>query len=179
LPYTSISKRHAGIVEEMVLCFCLHPQEGGAIMSITSDVSFAERLRRLREAAGLTQEELAERAGLTPDAIGVLERGARRHPYPNTVRALADALGLSSDERAAFIASIPKRGAPAPLPAPSAALPRQILPSFPLPPTPLVGREQELGEIGRLLPSGEARLLTLTGPGGAFKGRSGTEELWE
>lgn len=62
-------------------------------------VSFAERLRHLRERAGLSQEELAERAGLTPNAISALERGARRHPYPNTVRALADVLGLLDEER--------------------------------------------------------------------------------
>ncbi len=49
-------------------------------------VSFGERLRRLREAAGLTQKELAERAGVTPDAVGVFERGARASPTP-TARA--------------------------------------------------------------------------------------------
>jgi transcriptional regulator with XRE-family HTH domain len=54
---------------------------------------FAERLRRLRERAALTQEELAARAGLTAKAISARERGERRRPYPHTVRALADALG--------------------------------------------------------------------------------------
>ena len=60
--------------------------EGGA---------FGERLRRLREAAGLTQEELASRAGLTAKAISALERGERKRPYPHTVRSLADALSAS------------------------------------------------------------------------------------
>ena len=50
------------------------------------DESFGERLRRYREAATLTQEELAERAGLTAMAVSALERGERRRPYPNTVR---------------------------------------------------------------------------------------------
>ena len=50
------------------------------------------RLRRLREAAGLTQEELALRAGLTPNAVSDLERGKTRRPHPHTVRSLADAL---------------------------------------------------------------------------------------
>jgi transcriptional regulator with XRE-family HTH domain len=56
------------------------------------EAAFAERLRRLREAAGLTQEELALRAGLSPSAVGVLERGVRKRPYPHTVRALSEAL---------------------------------------------------------------------------------------
>ena len=56
------------------------------------EASFGEKLRRLRGAAGLTQEELADRAGLSPVAVGKLERGQRRRPYPHTVRALAAAL---------------------------------------------------------------------------------------
>ena len=56
------------------------------------DASFGSYLRGLRLAAGLTQEELALRAGLSPNAVGALERGARRRPYPHTVRSLSDAL---------------------------------------------------------------------------------------
>ena len=74
--------------------------------------SFAELLRTLREGAGLTQEELAERAGLTPHAISALERGARTRPYPHTVRALADGLGLTDDRQAALRAAVPSRRAP-------------------------------------------------------------------
>jgi transcriptional regulator with XRE-family HTH domain len=54
---------------------------------------FGARLRQLREAGGLTQKELAEKAGLTAQAVSALERGHRRQPYPHTVRALAAALG--------------------------------------------------------------------------------------
>src|SRR6266536_3388461 len=71
---------------------------------------FRTRLRHARESAGLTQEELAARAGLTPNAVGALERGERRFPYPATVRALAKALGLTAGERAALAASVPPRG---------------------------------------------------------------------
>src|ERR671916_2774493 len=71
--------------------------------------SFGERLRRFREAAGLTQEQLAERAGLTAKGIGALERGDRRHPQPHTVKALLTALELPDQERAELLAAIPKR----------------------------------------------------------------------
>ena len=76
------------------------------------DVPFGALLRRLREGAGLTQEELALRAGLSPRAISSLERGERRHPYPQTARSLADALGLPEAERASLLAAVPARGAP-------------------------------------------------------------------
>ena len=68
-------------------------------------------LRRLRESRSLTQEELAERAGLTAKAIGALERGERRRPYPHTVRSLADGLALDDDERSALVAAVPTRDA--------------------------------------------------------------------
>jgi transcriptional regulator with XRE-family HTH domain len=71
-----------------------------------ADASFGERLRWLREGAGLTQEELASRAGLTAKAVSALERGERKRPYPHTVRSLADALKLSEEERAALAEAV-------------------------------------------------------------------------
>ena len=133
------------------------------------EAPFGERLRRLREAAGLTQEELASRAGLTAKAVSALERGERKRPYPHTVRSLADALGLSEGERLDLQAAIPRRGVETP--ASSAAVPASVPePALPGPHTPLVGREQELSEIGMFL-SGGVRLLTLTGTGGVGKTR--------
>jgi tetratricopeptide (TPR) repeat protein/DNA-binding XRE family transcriptional regulator len=52
-------------------------------------------VRRRREAAGLTQEELAERSGLSVRTIGNLEREWSRKPYPRSVRLVACALGLA------------------------------------------------------------------------------------
>src|ERR671916_886071 len=78
--------------------------------------SFGARLRGLRDAAGITQEELASRAGLTAKAISMLERGERKRPYPHTVRSLADALELSEGERTVLTAAIPRRSVNVPVP---------------------------------------------------------------
>jgi predicted ATPase/DNA-binding XRE family transcriptional regulator len=126
--------------------------------------SFGARLRRLREASGLSQEALAHRAGLTPNAVGNLERGERRRPYPNTVRALAEALDLDDADRADLIASIPSRGGRT-----AAAS------SLPVPPTPLIGREQDVRSIEARFRQRETRLVTLTGPGGVGKTRVAIE----
>jgi transcriptional regulator with XRE-family HTH domain len=56
---------------------------------------FAGRLRELREAAGLTQPQLAERAGLSKAGVADLEQG-RREPSWKTVLALAAALNVDS-----------------------------------------------------------------------------------
>jgi transcriptional regulator with XRE-family HTH domain len=71
---------------------------------------FAGRLRELREAAGLTQGELAERAGLTRVGVAQLEVG-RRKPAWETVLALCDALGV---ECGAFTQAPADRPAPGP-----------------------------------------------------------------
>src|SRR5258706_5384406 len=70
--------------------------------SSSSSLTFADLLRHHRAAAGLTQEELAEHAHLSVDAISTLERGTRRAPRKDTVALLADALALAPEERAAF-----------------------------------------------------------------------------
>jgi ABC-type transport system substrate-binding protein/transcriptional regulator with XRE-family HTH domain len=74
-------------------------------MASTSSLTFAELLRYHRTAAGLTQEELAAQADLSVDAISTLERGTRRTPRKDTVALLADALDLSPEDRAAFVAA--------------------------------------------------------------------------
>src|ERR687890_1892557 len=93
------------------------------------DAPFGAQLRQLREAASLTQEELAARAGLAAKGISDLERGARQRPYPHTVRSLADALRLSEDERTSLFAAVPKRGGQAPV-----TLATDPEPALPVPP---------------------------------------------
>ena len=125
------------------------------------DTAFGARLRQLREAAALTQDELATRAGLTVKAVGALERGERRYPYPHTVRSLADALRLDDVDRSALVSAARR---PPSVQRPSAA-------GVPVPPTPMIGREAQLSEVLVLLRTGRTRLLTITGPGGVGKTR--------
>ena len=71
--------------------------EGGHARDQTT--SFGERLRRLRSAAGLSQEALADRSGVSRNGIGDLERGRYPTPRFETVRLLADGLGLGEEEQ--------------------------------------------------------------------------------
>src|SRR5919198_5224507 len=67
--------------------------------------TFGALVRQYRQAAALSQAALAERAGLSTDAISVIERGKRGVPRPDTVSRLAQALDLGLEERAALIAA--------------------------------------------------------------------------
>jgi predicted ATPase/DNA-binding XRE family transcriptional regulator len=131
-------------------------------------LAFGDLLRQHRNAAGLTQEDLAERAGLSVDAISLLERGERRRPHRYTLQSLADALGLSQQERIRFETATrpPTTRATAHVTQP-ANLPSQL--------TPFVGREREVEEVCQRLLRPDVRLLTLTGPGGVGKTRLGLQ----
>jgi tetratricopeptide (TPR) repeat protein/DNA-binding XRE family transcriptional regulator len=71
-------------------------------------------LRRQRAAAGLTQEDLAERSGVTARTIGNLERGRAGKPYPGSIRRVATALGLSQAQIDELITRYRSRTVPAP-----------------------------------------------------------------
>ncbi len=61
--------------------------------------SLAELLRQFRIQASSTQEELAEQAGISPDAIAAIEPGRRRPPRLSTVTGVTAAVDLHSSER--------------------------------------------------------------------------------
>jgi DNA-binding SARP family transcriptional activator len=75
--------------------------------------TFGMRLGACRRLAGLSQEELAQRSGLSIRAVSNLEGGRTRWPYPDSVRRLAGALGLRGEQRSEFIAGAGRRLAPA------------------------------------------------------------------
>ncbi len=68
-------------------------------------VIWGAKLKALGEAAGYTQEALATIADLSVHAVSALERGERRRPHVETVRALSAVLDLSGAKRDAFVAS--------------------------------------------------------------------------
>jgi predicted ATPase/transcriptional regulator with XRE-family HTH domain len=140
--------------------------------------SFGTQLRRLRLTAGLSQEDLAERAGLSPGTVAALEDDRRRRPYPNTLAALAHALDLPVEQRAAFMQGVSTRSPPPVTPgAPASTVPPPEpavhYRSLPLHPTALFGRDHDVQAATTLLhPSrSNVRLLTLMGPGGVGKTR--------
>ena len=114
-------------------------------------VAWATSCGGIALAAALSQEELAERAGLSVRAISDLERGVHRVPRLETVRMLADALALSEADRAELLAvarpTPPGRGAD------GCALPPTTCCRLSRP--PLIGREH--GGGGDRAPPGPGR----------------------
>jgi transcriptional regulator with XRE-family HTH domain len=72
-------------------------------MEAEAETSFGHLLRVARMQAGMTQEDLAARSGLSVRAISDLERGSTERPYFRSVRLLADGLGASASVRAALL----------------------------------------------------------------------------
>ena len=132
--------------------------------------TFAELLSRHRQESGLTQEELAERTGLSVRNIAYLERDRTRTPRKQTVEHLAEALGLLGRDYAAF--KLAARHLPDSSQGESAGTAAHTLPA---PLTSFVGREREIEATGEMLPRKAVRLLTLTGAGGVGKTRLALE----
>ena len=153
---------------------------------------FAGLLRQLRGRARLTQEELAEAAGLSPRAVSDLERGIHRTAHKDTAVLLAGALGLAGEARELFVAAARGRaeasqvlaartGTPASSsavatrarPAKGVLVPRELPSGLPAQVSSFVGRAVELAEVRRLVAA--CRLVTLTGSGEVGKTRLGLQ----
>lgn len=127
------------------------------------------QIRRYRQNAAISQEELAERSGVSVRTISDLERGIRNTARLDTVRLLATGLELADADRTALLAAAIAGAADdgsgagkaeyAPLPQPANAL---------------IGRGRLIDEIVAEFERG-TRLLTLTGPGGVGKTRVAIE----
>jgi predicted ATPase/transcriptional regulator with XRE-family HTH domain len=143
-------------------------------MSITTSrngqvSAFGDLLRHYRLTAGLSQEQLADRARISLAAVNTLERGVRRAPYLQTVMKLADALALAGADRTAFeaAASVRRfrtRAATLYRERPEAQLPVYL--------TSFIGRATAVAECGALLLA--HRLVTIVGAGGIGKTRLAT-----
>ncbi|GAA1548187.1 tetratricopeptide repeat protein [Kribbella lupini] len=119
----------------------------------------AELLKGFRSAAGLTQEQLAERSGLSVRAIATLETGRRRHPWASTIDRLTTALELSAEQRQTLVDAA-RRGP---------ASPRD---GRPVDLTDFVGREQVTAGLVDLLTSRRetaAAPISISGMGGIGK----------
>jgi predicted ATPase/DNA-binding XRE family transcriptional regulator len=130
--------------------------------------SFGAYLKALRVTAGFTQEELATIAGLSVHAVSALERGERRRPHVDTVRALAGALNLEGEARDALVKAARTTDD-------DAAADELAGGSLPLASTGLLGRDVDVQTLRQWLDGRSARLITLVGPGGVGKTRLALE----
>jgi len=137
-------------------------------MKVVDPRSFGARLKALRDAAGFTQEELATIAALSVHAVSALERGERRRPHIETLRALAAALDLTGAARDAFFGSARST-------AQATAVDELTRVSLPVPLTVLLGRDADVQTLRQWLADPDARLITLIGPGGIGKTRLALE----
>ncbi|MBC8163896.1 MAG: tetratricopeptide repeat protein [Roseiflexaceae bacterium] len=127
-----------------------------------SDEVFGAQVRRHRRGLGFTQVQLAHAVGCVEDMIRKIESGRRRPSTQVAVR-LAEQLAIPAHERVQFLLSARLSIAPS-----APFVPGQ---SIPVPIDRLVGREDDLREIGSYLLRPHLRLLTLIGPGGVGKTR--------
>ncbi|MBA2454296.1 MAG: XRE family transcriptional regulator, partial [Chloroflexia bacterium] len=138
-------------------------------MATKAHAVFGDLLRHARRNAGLTQEALAERAGLSTRAVSDLERGINRTPRRDTLEMLAEALGLPPAERAQWERARKQLAVRTTAGTVPDTAPSQL--NLPTPVTTFIGRQQDIRAAAKLLCRSDGRMLTLTGPGGVGKTR--------
>ena len=126
-------------------------------MAIADPEQLGPLIRKWRLTRGLSQEQLAERSGLSARAVSDLERGLRAAPRPESVRLLAEGLQLSESQRTQlFDAAWPETGnGTLPIQVERVGLANRPTVSLPATPTPLFGREEIVREIVTMLAEGE------------------------
>jgi predicted ATPase/DNA-binding XRE family transcriptional regulator len=152
------------------------------------DMVFGQRVKQYRKDLDLTQEDFAQRVGISTETVSKIERGERR-PSRHVAERMAQVLELAPEDRLIFVRAArmllsdgPHAGE-APAPPTQTSAPEPVLMSapqrprlnLPVPSTPLIGRAAELDELARLLGDPSCRLLTVSGPGGIGKTRLALE----
>ena len=143
------------------------------------DHGFGWLVRRYRRAAGLTQEELAERAGLSVRTVSDMERGRTTKPFVRSARMLADALELAEPARVQLMGALHDPPEEAALPERASDLdsrrPRPVVPRLlPAPVRHFAGRAAELRTLNDVLGqtatgSGAVVILAIGGTAGVGK----------
>ena len=138
---------------------------------MSHSTSVSALVRHHRVAAGLSQEALSEKAGVSVRGLSDLERGRSRAPRLDTLNRLSEALGLDDAQRLALVQASGHLGSDdGTSPSDAYAAPngareqRCPKPSLPDVPDTLVGRDADAAEVARLLEQCTTRLLTLSGP---------------
>jgi predicted ATPase/transcriptional regulator with XRE-family HTH domain len=132
-------------------------------MSSSGPADFGTMVRERRRSVGLTQERLAERAGISVRTIADLERGVIRAPHRATLDLLINAFGLGPEEQTEWRRLREALAVTPPAPLHSSRLPVAM--------NQLIGRMQEVSTVVDLISTRQHRLVTITGPGGVGKTR--------
>lgn len=141
-------------------------------MESLGPLGFGALLRQYRLEAGITQQELAERAHISVEAVSTLERGARRRPQRQTIDLLAMALDLSPSRHGALLEAADATSPKPRLRVVGSAKSREIESlsnNLPVQVTRLIGRDDVLAEVEPLVL--EHALVSLVGTGGVGKTR--------
>jgi predicted ATPase/DNA-binding XRE family transcriptional regulator len=163
-PYSWLPVQEPRLRRRISKILALDQQPGTARPTLPK--RFGDLLREHRLRCGFSQEYLAEKAGVSPEAIGTLERGTRRAPYRSTVVQLSVALALDERQATEFENAALRARSRSQA---SIASGRQAGNNLPAQVSSFVGREREVGTVRELVR--ENRHVSLVGAGGIGKTR--------
>ncbi|MCA1694750.1 MAG: helix-turn-helix domain-containing protein, partial [Actinobacteria bacterium] len=143
--------------------------------AMSNAAPLAALVRKCRISVRLTQEELAERAGISVRTISDIERGLRRFVYRDTAERLAEALNVDGTDKEDFVLVARSRVGAHELGVQGPGRVSSGRNLVPVPPTALIGRDREMEMLLGAFREGSTRSITLTGPGGIGKTRLAVE----